>query len=107
MTNERIYAIIESGTVANTIVADDDFAEIIKSEHDEVVEITDLDPRPGISWSYDPADGEFVPPPPYPSWTYDGTDWQPPVPIPSEGGPWEWDEEAGNWVEVVPAEEPA
>lgn len=104
--SERIYAVIEQGTVANTIVADDDFAEIIKDEYDEVLEITDLDPRPGISWSYDPADGEFVPPPPYPSWIWDGTEWNAPIERPADGE-WTWDEEAGNWVEVVPAEEPA
>lgn len=56
----------------------------------------------GIGWRYD-ADGDvFIAPQPYPSWTLDANhDWQPPTPMPSEGGPWMWDEDTLSWGEVA------
>ena len=49
----RIIALIENGTVVNTIVAD---------SWPEGVDITDITPRPGPGWTYD---GEtFAPPAP-------------------------------------------
>ena len=57
----------------------------------------------GIGWRYDAESDVFVSPQPYPSWTLDANhDWQPPTPMPSEGGPWVWDEETLSWVEVEP-----
>lgn len=56
----------------------------------------------GIGWRYDADVDIFIAPQPYPSWTLDSNyDWQPPVPYPSEGGPWRWDEESLSWVEVT------
>jgi hypothetical protein len=60
----------------------------------------------GIGWSFDPdmgPDGAFIPPQPYPSWVLnpDTALWDAPVPVPSEGGPWVWDEDSGSWTEVV------
>lgn len=48
-------------------------------------------------------DGIFVEPQPHPSWTLDETtaSWQPPTPMPSEGGPWVWDEASLSWVEIT------
>lgn len=56
----------------------------------------------GPGYRYD-ADGDvFVAPQPYPSWNLDENyDWQPPVPMPTEGGPWVWDEATMSWVEVT------
>lgn len=57
----------------------------------------------GIGWRYDADVDIFIAPQPCPSWTLDSNyDWQPPVPYPSEGGPWRWDEETLSWVEVQP-----
>jgi hypothetical protein len=43
----------------------------------------------------------FIWPQPYPSWTLDANhDWQPPTPMPAEGGPWYWDEDTLSWVEM-------
>jgi hypothetical protein len=43
----------------------------------------------------------FLAPQPFPSWTLDANyDWQAPVPRPSEGGPWSWDEATLSWVEM-------
>jgi hypothetical protein len=45
----------------------------------------------------------FIWPQPFPSWTLDANhDWQPPTPMPAEGGPWEWNEDTLSWVEVTP-----
>lgn len=55
----------------------------------------------GIGYSYDTEGDVFVRPAPFPSWTLDANhDWHPPVPMPSEGGPWVWDEDTLSWVEV-------
>lgn len=53
----------------------------------------------GVGHSYDSNADVFIAPPPYPSWVLDSSyDWQPPVPYPSEGGPWTWDEATLSWV---------
>ena len=59
----------------------------------------------GIGYTFDPSaqtDGAFIAPKPYPSWilntqTYQ---WEAPVPYPSEGGPYVWDEATQSWVPV-------
>lgn len=47
--------------------------------------------------------GAFIPPQPYPSWVLntDTALWDAPVPMPTEGGPWTWDEDTLSWVEVT------
>ena len=44
------------------------------------------------------------PPRPFPSWVWDGG-WRAPVPYPDDGV-WQWDEEAGDWVEIEETEGP-
>lgn len=100
---ERIWAVINDGVIANTIVADDVFANIIRPEHDDVVEITDLSPRPGINWTVE-ADG-YRPPSPFQSWVWNGTEWEAPVPRPTETGAWVWDEDAQEWIDTSPPTE--
>ena len=42
-------------------------------------------------------------PQPYPSCPWvEGEGWQPPAPMPADGGPWSWDESTLSWVEVTP-----
>lgn len=56
----------------------------------------------GIGWRYDANGDVFITPQPFPSWALDANhDWQPPVPMPTEGGPWAWDEDTLSWVEVT------
>ncbi len=53
----------------------------------------------GPGFTYDAEADVFIAPQPFPSWTLDGNhDWQPPTPMPAEGGPWTWDEESLSWV---------
>ena len=53
----------------------------------------------GVGFYYDEARDAFVPPKPYTSWTLDEETclWNAPVDIPTEGGPYAWNEEAQSW----------
>lgn len=59
----------------------------------------------GIGYSYDATLDAFIPPKPYPSWVLDEQTglWDAPVPMPTEGGPYQWDESTQSWVEIVSA----
>lgn len=99
---ERIWAAIDGGVITNTFVGDDAFAALLGPEHDEIVEVTDMDPRPSVNWISWP-DG-YRPPTPYPSWVWDGFEWRAPTPMPSDPGSWRWDEDSMAWVDVAPPE---
>jgi len=53
----------------------------------------------GIGYSYDAGLDAFIPPKPYPSWTLDGSTcrWQAPVPYPTDGKSYAWDEPSLSW----------
>ena len=55
----------------------------------------------GIGHTYDAVRDAFIAPKPYPSWVLrDATlTWSAPVPYPSTGGPWMWEEATLSWVE--------
>lgn len=99
---ERIFAAIDSGIITNTFVGDDDFADLVRPDHDEVVEVTDLVPRPGVNWTVHP-DG-FRPPSPFASWVWEDGAWEASVPMPEDPGAWVWDEDAQDWINVAPPE---
>ena len=54
----------------------------------------------GIGYSYDETRDAFIPPQPYPSWVLDEATcwWVAPVPMPTDGAMYTWDEQAGDWV---------
>lgn len=57
----------------------------------------------GIDYTFDQSaqpDGAFISPKPYPSWLLNTNtyQWEAPVPYPSEGGPYVWDEKTQSWV---------
>tara|TARA_R110000868_G_scaffold206062_1_gene454785 strand:- start:12 stop:368 length:357 start_codon:yes stop_codon:yes gene_type:complete len=56
----------------------------------------------GVGFSYDSTRDAFIPPKPYASWTLndDTCLWDAPTPIPTEGGPYAWDESITSWVEA-------
>lgn len=56
--SETIFAIVENDVIINTVVAD------VSYDNPSAVNITDLDPRPGIGWVLD--QGVFVDPDPQP-----------------------------------------
>lgn len=53
----------------------------------------------GIGFTYDEARDAFIPPQPYPSWILDEETclWSAPVEIPSDGGPYTWNEDTQSW----------
>ena len=53
----------------------------------------------GIGFSYDEVRDAFIPPKPFPSWVLDeGTClWGSPVPMPSEGDQYSWNESLKQW----------
>ncbi len=56
----------------------------------------------GIGFTYDENLDAFIPPQPFESWVLneDTCLWEAPVPHPTDGAIYAWDEEAGSWVEV-------
>jgi hypothetical protein len=55
----------------------------------------------GPGFHYDADADVFIAPQPYPSWTLDANhDWQPPTPMPEEGGPYTCDEDTLSWMEM-------
>ena len=61
----------------------------------------------GIGYSYDAQRDAFIPPKPFPSWTLndDTCLWDSPVAIPTEGGPYTWNEATQAW-DAVPDQLP-
>jgi hypothetical protein len=57
----------------------------------------------GIGYTYDAIHDVFYAPQPFPSWVLSQTVWlwEPPVPYPTDGKLYFWDEAAVAWVEVI------
>ncbi len=56
----------------------------------------------GIGFTYDEDRDAFIPPKPFESWVLDEDTclWQAPVPYPTDGAEYEWDEETQEWTAV-------
>ena len=56
----------------------------------------------GLGYTYDDVIDGFIPPKPYPSWLLNTNTglWEPPVPYPTDGKLYTWDEATESWVEV-------
>jgi hypothetical protein len=54
----------------------------------------------GIGYTYDQVNDVFYAPQPYPSWTISAPTWlwEAPVPYPTDGGNYTWDEATLSWV---------
>jgi len=57
----------------------------------------------GINYKYDEALDAFLPPQPFPSWTLNETtySWEAPVPYPTDGEDYVWNENRKEWEPVV------
>lgn len=57
----------------------------------------------GIGYTYDATLDAFISPKPYPSWLLntETCQWQAPIPYPTDGKMYTWDEETQSWVEVA------
>ena len=113
------FAKIENGVVAQVIVAEQDFIDTGAVGHGWIQTSYNTrggvhygqDGQPsgreqlrknyaGIGFTYDEARDAFIPPKPFPSWTLseDTCLWSAPTPMPTEGGPFAWNEETQAWV---------
>jgi hypothetical protein len=56
----------------------------------------------GIGYSYDATRDAFIPPQPYASWLLneDTCQWSAPIPMPTDGKFYKWDEPTTAWVEI-------
>jgi hypothetical protein len=57
----------------------------------------------GIGYTYDSDRDAFIPPKPFASWSLneDTCLWEAPIPMPTDGDRYLWDEEQQNWVEIT------
>ena len=57
----------------------------------------------GIGYTYDATKDAFIPPQPFNSWVLneDTCLWDSPVPYPTDGKLYKWNEEILNWEEVI------
>lgn len=56
----------------------------------------------GTGFTYDKEKDAFIPPKPFPSWTLveETCQWDSPIPLPTDGKSYIWNEEILNWVEL-------
>ena len=56
----------------------------------------------GRGYFFDEERDAFIPPQPFPSWLLDEDTcrWEPPIPVPAEGGPYVWNEDSVDWIEI-------
>ena len=58
----------------------------------------------GVGYHYDPKADAFFPPSPFESWVLNQNKfvWEAPVPMPTDGKPYKWDEASESWMEAYP-----
>ena len=57
----------------------------------------------GIGFTYDAEKDAFIPPQPFASWTLNNDTylWESPIPMPTDGKMYLWDESQQQWIEQV------
>lgn len=57
----------------------------------------------GIGYTYDSTRDAFIPPQPFESWTLNETTclWESPIPYPTDGKNYSWNEEQLTWLETL------
>ena len=116
------FAKVESGTVTQVIVAEQDYINTFPDK-DKWVQTSyntrggkHYDPNTGledsgtplrknyaaIGYTYDGSRDAFYAPQPYPSWNLNTTTcyWESPIAHPNDGKNYKWDETAQNWAEL-------
>jgi hypothetical protein len=112
------FAKVSDGKVVQVIVAEPEFFEtFVDSSPGEWIETsynthggvhadggTPLRKNyAGIGYSYDRKKDAFIPPKLFTSWTLNDETclWEPPVPKPTDGKIYQWNETDKNWLELV------
>lgn len=111
------YAKVENNIVTQVVVVGEDYVEQLKIDHPgEWIQtsyntfggVHALGGVPlrknyaGIGYTYDRARDAFIPQKDYASWVLneDTCQWEPPIPYPSDGLPYVWNELTRNWVAI-------
>jgi len=111
------YAKVENGIVTKVIVAEAEFFEtFVDSSPGEWIQtsynthggVHSNDEAPlrknyaGIGYTYDTIRDAFISPQPYPSWLLieESCLWEAPIPYPTDGLMYQWNEEITNWIEI-------
>ena len=55
----------------------------------------------GVGYLYNEEEDIFVAPQPYPSWNRNGSFWEPPIPFPTDGLMYGWNESDLNWQAII------
>jgi hypothetical protein len=55
----------------------------------------------GIGYEYNEVEDIFISPQPYPSWVRTGSFWNAPIPMPTDGARYSWNEDELSWEELV------
>jgi hypothetical protein len=109
------YAKVSDGKVTQVIVAEADFFNTfvdsspgtwIQTSYNTLANQHKLGGTPlrgnyaGIGYTYDATNDVFYAPQPYASWVLNHSiwTWEAPTPMPSEGGPYKWEETTKSWV---------
>lgn len=105
--SERVGVIRDNGVVVNVILwGDETDDQLLADGITDFEEVTDLDPRPGIGWTWSRKDG-YRPPSPHASWVWKDGAWQAPKPKPTDGGEYLWNEETQTWDPIPEPETPS
>ena len=100
------FAKVRNGIVQRVIVAAPSFFDTFVDDTSGPWIETSKDIRKnyaGVGYSYDKSRDAFIPPKPFPSWVLDDATclWDPPVPLPSDGKNYGWNESTQSWDEVI------
>lgn len=111
------YAKVENGIVTQVIVAEQDFIDSgvagdpstwIQTSYNTQAGVHTQGGIPlrknyaGIGYSYDAERDAFIPPKTHPAWVLDEftCHWVAPIPHPTDGKTYGWDDKINNWVEA-------
>ena len=120
------FAKVENNIVTKVIVAEQDFVDTLEGtwvqtsyntrggvhyapdSHEPDGGVALRKNYAGIGFTYDAARDAFIPPQSFPSWNLDEDTciWEPPVPYPTDGKIYSWNEETLEWQEFVLSDEP-
>jgi len=97
------YAVIENNVVINVVVSTQSNISVIEAAYPSslIIRPTDTTPANTAVVGYFYKDNTYFVP--YMSWTVDSSgNFVPPVPYPSDGNMYTWDESILNWIPFVP-----
>jgi len=98
---------IENNVVVKVLIAEQSYIDSGNVGDPSLWKLTDESNFPdyrregnqGVGFSYDPIADRFIAPQPYSSWTYNSltNQWNAPIPYPTDGQWYKWDEESESW----------